>query len=124
VSDWSFVDQYETLLVQTRTPYFLPHSVTTNCQTYNGQLYLTSTYSEGGEFPGRFWNKNIVRDPRVRLKIGNRLYDARLEVVTNRAEKEALIESKMKKYPEWKNPGFENVHVFRVISQSPAAASN
>ena len=50
IDDWSFTDQVEEISVETVTWYFIPHSVTTYCTTYNGQLYLTSTYSQGGEF--------------------------------------------------------------------------
>jgi len=119
VTDWSFTDQFEEIYVETRTWYFIPHSVTTFCAAYNDQLYLTSTYSQGGEFPGRFWNRNVVRDPRVRLKIGNQLFDRKLLLVTDKAEKEAVLLSKMKKYPEkgnpLENPGLNNVHMFRVV---------
>ena len=74
VTDWSFTDQIEHVYVETRTWYSIPHSVTTYCTTYNGELYLTSTYPQAAEFPGnRSWNHNVVRDPHVRLKIGDRI---------------------------------------------------
>ena len=116
VTDWSFTDQVEEIYVETRTWYFIPHSVNTYCATYNGQLYLFSAYYRGGEFPqDRFWNQNVMRDPRVRLKIGNQLFDRTLSFVTDAAEKEAVIQTFMEKYPEWRNPGIENVHTFRVL---------
>ncbi len=31
VTDWSFTDQFEEINVETRTWYFIPHSVTTYC---------------------------------------------------------------------------------------------
>ena len=52
VTDWSFTDQIEHVYVETRTWYSIPHSVTTYCATYNGELYLTSTYPQAAEFPG------------------------------------------------------------------------
>ena len=113
VTDWSFTDQFETIYVETRTWYLIPHSITTYCTTYNGQLYLTSTYSRGGEFPDRFWNKNVVRDPRVRLKIGNQLFDRKVSLITDPVEREAVLQSKWKKYPHLSRPDDNsNVHIF------------
>src|SRR5690242_19659036 len=84
VTDWSFTDSIETVKIQTNTAYLLPHSVTTNCVSYNGQLYLTSLYRAGLTYPqGRSWNTNVARDPHVRIKIGNNVYDRRLSLVTD-----------------------------------------
>ncbi len=116
VTDWSFTDQFEEINVETRTWYFIPHSVTTYCAIYNDQLYLFSAYYQGGEFPlGRFWNQNVLRDPRVRLKIGNQLFDRTVSVVTDPTEREAVHQSFIKKYTEWQSPGSANVHSFRVL---------
>jgi hypothetical protein len=102
--------------VQTRTWYLLPHSVTTYCVAYNGQLYLDSFYRAGIEYPhGRSWNENVARDPHVRLKIGNNLYDVTLSHVTDPTEKAALRELKAKKYPQLKIPPDPQVQLFHVI---------
>ena len=122
VTDWSFTDQYREISVETNTWYFIPHTVHTYCATYNSQFYLFSTYSDrysvffqGDEFPmGRFWNQNVVRDPRVRLKIGSQLFDRTVQLVTDTAEKEAVIQSFVDKYTDWVNPGIAYVHTFRV----------
>ena len=100
VTDWSFVAQYRTDKVQTRSWYLLPHSVTTNFIVYNGQLYLTSLFSPGTFPQSKSWTSNMVRDPHVRLKFGNQLFDCSLSVVTDAAEKAPLIEVYAKKYPE------------------------
>lgn len=115
VSDWSFTDQFEEIYLESRTWYLIPHSVTISCTAHEGRLYLTSTYSQGGEFPSRFWNKNVMRDPRVRLRIGNQLFERTLSLLTIVAEKEAVLESKKKKNTRWKHPGLENVHIFQVL---------
>ena len=116
VSDWSFTDQVSTVEVQTRTWYLLPHSVTTYCVVYQGQLYLDSFYPPGVEYPhGRSWNENVARNPHVRLKIGNNLYDVTLSHVTDPAEKTALRELKAKKYPQLKIPPDPQVQLFHVI---------
>lgn len=115
VTDWSFTDRYANILVQTRSWYLLPHSVTVTCTAANGRLYLTSTYREGQRFPDdRLWNRNVLRHPRVRLKIGDRLYDRTLVLVEDPAEREMVLRAKATKYPRLTTPPNGAVHVFRV----------
>jgi F420H(2)-dependent quinone reductase len=115
VTDWSFSDQFQTIYVQTRAWYGLPHSVTTSVTAYNGRLYLTSVYRPGMRFPDdRLWNKNILRDPHVRLKVGDRVFDGTAALVTDPAEKDAVLDAKAKKYPRQRATDKSLVHVFRV----------
>lgn len=115
VTDWTFTEGHEEIFVQTRTPYLIPHSVTTYCTVYEGDLYLFSAYYEGGVFPdARGWNRNVIRDSRVRLKIGDRLFDRTVRHVTDAATREAVHASFVSKYPEWASPGIENVHMLVV----------
>jgi len=116
-SGWSFTNQIEEIYVETRTPYFVPHSITTYCAVYNGNLYLFSAYYSGGIFPdARRWNQNVVRDPRVRLKIGDRIFNQRLSFLGNDPDKAAIHQAFVDKYPQWQSPGIENVHIFLVES--------
>ena len=116
VTDWSFTSNYQTVKVQTNTWYLLPHSVTTFCVVYNGHLYLTSVYHAGLEYPhGRNWNANVARDPHVRIKIGDKLYDRTLFYVTDPVEKAGVLEAKAKKYPQQKISPDSTVNVFRVM---------
>ena len=116
VADWSFTDKYPTVKVQTRTWYLLPHSVTTYCVAYNGQLYLTSVYPPGVEYPhGRGWNENVARDPHVRIKIGDQLYDRTLSYVTGPAEKAGVFQAKRKKYPQQIIAPNSTVQMFHVV---------
>jgi hypothetical protein len=115
VTDWSFADKDPTIFVQTRSWYGLPHSVTTTATAYNGQLYLTSVYRPGAQFPrDRLWNRNIMRDPRVRLKIGDQVFDRTVALVADFAEKDAVLEAKAKKYPRQRAVDKNLVYVFRV----------
>jgi len=115
VSDWAFTDAYPTIFVQTRSWYGLPHSVTVTCTAYDGHLYLTAVYPPGREFPrGRLWNKNVMRDPHVRLKIGAKVYAAALALVTDGPEKDAVLAAKAKKYLRLAGADKNRVHVFRV----------
>ena len=120
VADWSFTDKIPHIMVETRTPYFLPHSVTINNFSRNGQLYMTATYSKGMVFPkGKFWTSNVARDPRVRLKIGGNVYDMTMVLIADRAEAEAVLESKWQKYADMRPKGGEgHVHVYRVFQRN------
>lgn len=116
VTDWSFTEEVEEIFVETRTWYFIPHSVNTLCSVYNGELYVFSAYYQGGEFPSRrYWNRNVLRDPRVRLKIGDQLFERTLSHITDEAERAAVHQTFVEKYTEWHTPGLENVHMFRVL---------
>ena len=122
VADWSFTDKVETANVQTRTWYLLPHSVTTYCVSYQGQLYLTSIYREGLVYPhGRSWNEDVARDPHVRIKLGNQLYDRTLSRVTDETLRQEVLAAKRKKYPQQKIPATSTVILFHVQdNQGPA----
>jgi len=116
VTDWSFTDKYRNIYVQTKTWYLVPHSVTTGCTAKDGKLYLTSIYRPGQQFPGdKTWNRNFTRDPRVRLKIGDKLYDQQLALVMDETEKDAVLEAKAKKYPQQPAVEKSRVFVFKVL---------
>ena len=117
VTDWSFTDKHPTIYIQTRSGYLLPHSVTITCVAHDGQLYLTSVFREGSPFPqGKLWTSNVMRDPHVRLKIGDQVFDETLSLVTDPAERTAVLESKAKKYPGQRVPKTSTVYLFHVLS--------
>ena len=89
--------------------------MTTYCVVHEGNLYLFSAYYQGGTFPdARAWNRNVMRDPRVRLKIGGRLYDQTVSHVTDAATRAAVHQSFIAKYSDWTSPGLENVRILLV----------
>jgi hypothetical protein len=115
VTDWSFTEKYPNIFVQTRSWYGLPHSVTTTITAHDGRVYLTSVYRPGAQFPrARLWNTNIMRNPHVRLKIGDQVFDRTVALVTDPAEKAAVLETKAKKYPRQRTVDQSLVYVFRV----------
>jgi len=118
VADWSFTDQYQNAKLQTRDRFGFPHSIGTYLVTYAGKLYLTSVYAPGlPPYPhGRRWNENVARDPHVRLKIGDNLYDRTLVYVTDPDERAAVIQNKRKKYPQQIIRPGSYINIFRVIS--------
>lgn len=112
VTDWSFTENIPVVQVQTQAWYLLPHSVNINCLDYNGQLYLVSVYPAGTRHS---WNDNVIRDPHVRLKIGDQIYDRTVSLVTDPAEQEGVLEARHKKYPQLKIPPNATIHVFHVV---------
>ena len=115
VTDWDFTNQFGEIFVQTNTAYGIPHSVTAWCAVYDGDFYLFSSYRGGGNFPDkRAWNRNVLRDPRVRLKIGDRLFDRTLRHIDNESVRAPVYQAFFDKYPDWRSPGQENVHIFLV----------
>jgi len=102
VDDWSFSDGFREIAVETRTWYLLPHSVTTACAASGGHLYVPSVYGSDAQYPdARFWNRNVARDPRVRVKIGDRVYDRNAVLVTDPDERTAALAAFARKYPFW-----------------------
>lgn len=111
VADWSFIDQVPNIKIQTQSRFLLPHSVTINCLAYNGQFYVSSTHPVGAP---RSWDANVLRDPHVRIKIGDKLYDRTLVLVTDPGEKDAVIQVREKKY-QLKVPANATLDVFHVV---------
>jgi hypothetical protein len=129
VTDWSFVDKVEhpgrslnTVLVETRTPYFIPHSVRTMPFVRNGQLYIRSHQDRMDvKFPyDKSWTADVYRDPRVRIKIGDKLYEATMVLVTDRTQATAIL-GRNPETLEKGSDGQEHVvgydHVFRVFQR-------
>jgi hypothetical protein len=88
VTDWSFADDHGTIAVETRTWYWIPHSVTTVSFRHAGGLYVPSRNPQG-----KRWVENVLRDPRVRLRIGDRIYERRAVRITDPALVEKLFGS-------------------------------
>lgn len=103
VSDWSFTDDVTEIHVETNSWYGLPHSVTVVCVALGDRLYVPSVYGERGEFPDeRLWNRNVMRDPRVRLKIGERIYERSAVLVEDPEEWREVLDAFARKMPFWK----------------------
>ena len=124
VTDWSFTDKFPTLEIQTRTWYGIPHSVTTTCTAYQGQLYVGSIYAAGLQYPhGRSWNENVARDPHVRIKIGNNLYDGTLDHITDPAVLSAVLQAETTKYRGLRVPANGSLQVFHLIQNGASVAA-
>ncbi len=115
VTDWSFVNslpQYgpnknARVMIETRSRYYVPHSVTTAFwdQQWSVLRAITSKAvhpielgcvsesvnqeynSINDTFPkNKFWTSNVFRDPRVRMKIGGKVYEMTMVLITNKEE--------------------------------------
>ena len=101
VTDWNFINQVNhpvtgnSIMLETRTWYGVPHSVTVNARPRGDKLYLSG--SEQGarlekEFPySKAWWANIERDPRIRMKIDGKIYEATVALVQDRDEVAQLL---------------------------------
>src|SRR6202051_3809335 len=130
VTDWLFVDKVEhsgrslnPVLVETRTPYFIPHSVRTIPTVRNGQLYIRSHQDRMDvQFPNdKSWTSSVARDPRVRIKIGDKLYEATMVLVADRAQAITLLGRNPETLQKGSD-GQEHVvgydHIFRVFQRN------
>jgi hypothetical protein len=129
VTDWSFVNDaphpgrsLNTVLIETRTPYFIPHSVRTIPTVRDGRLYIRSHQDRMDvPFPhDKSWTSNVARDPRVRIKIGDKIYLVTLVLVADRAQAIALLgrnPETMEKGPDGKEHVAGYDHVFRAFQR-------
>jgi hypothetical protein len=96
VTHWDWVNEFSDAFaenateLETRTWYGIPHSVTVLLVPRGDKLYLMSsaqTFRLNGAFPnGKAWWRNVERDPRVRLKIGGKIYEMTVALIHDRAE--------------------------------------
>jgi len=93
VEDWSFTSAVKEIFIETATPYVIPHSVTIWCVTLGNQLYVGAW-----EADTKHWVANVRRDPNVRLKIGDQIYEQRLEPIEDPATIARLNQSYARKY--------------------------
>lgn len=96
VSNWDWVLEVNdpirgnSIMLETRTWYGIPHSVTVNLVPRGDKLYVSG--SEQGsrlqrDFPhSKAWWANIERDPRIRMKIDGKLYEMTVALVADRTE--------------------------------------
>ena len=102
VSDWSLSGEHYVFYLQTNTSYFVPHSVKVYYATLEGNLYLLSAYYIGGTFPGmRSWNRNIVRGPRIRFVIGDKLYNQIVSYMSDESIRRPIYDALGDKYLDW-----------------------
>lgn len=116
VTDWSFGASVKGLTgVETRQWFapFVVHSVTTTRFHLKDRLYLASGYPAGIKLPkGRHWNRNVLADPHIRVRMGNKIYPAKLTYLQDGPERQEVIRAWG---PMMFAPGFY-LHLWRVES--------
>ena len=124
VRDWSFSDANEEIFVESRTWYGVRHSVTIWGAAQSGRCYLPSLYYGEEEYPNaRYWTRNIVRDPRVRVKIGDRLFEGTAELVSDEGERSRAEEAFRNKYPAYEEYGQEPGAQWIILRFEPGSSS-
>lgn len=101
VTNWDWVSAVRdpirgnSIMLETRTWYGIPHSVTINAVPRGEELYISGSEQDfrlEKEFPySKRWWANIERDPRVRMKIDGKIYEMTVALVPDRAEVAQLI---------------------------------
>ena len=101
VTNWDWVYEVNdpirknSIMLETRTWYGIPHSVTINPTARGDKLYIGGSEQDfrlEKEFPdSKRWWANIERDPRVRMKIDGKIYEMTVALIADRAEVAQLI---------------------------------
>ena len=96
VPNWDFANHVDdpirgnTIMLETPTWYGIPHSVTIGVVGRGNKLYIHAHSDENRmriPFPkDKAWTRNVARDPRVRLKIAGKVYEATVVLMTDRDE--------------------------------------
>jgi hypothetical protein len=113
--DWSFTADAEEIFIETVTSYWIPHSVTVWCVTVGNELYVAADDADK-----KSWVANVARDPNVRLKIGDKVYEQKLIPVTDAATIAAIDSGFVRKYDYEEEEGDDDMIVGygRVIERN------
>jgi len=131
VTNWDWVNKIGAFNenaseLETRTWYGIPHSVTVLLVARGDKLYLQSsaqTFRLNKKFPySKAWWRNVERDPRVRLKIGGKIYEMTVVLIQDRAEVARLRGARDPIVKETGADGNEHVteewHYWRVFQRN------
>ena len=101
VTNWNWANDISdpirknSIMLETRTWYGIPHSVTISPTARGDKLYIGGSEQDfrlQKEFPdSKAWWANIVRDPRVRMKIDGKIYEMTVSLIADRAEVAQII---------------------------------
>ena len=106
VGDWSFTSDAYEIFIETVTSYWIPHSVTAWCVTVGNELYVSADYADK-----KSWVANIGRDPNVRLKIKDKVYEQKLVPVTDATMIASIDSGFVRKYEYEEEEGDEDMTV-------------
>ncbi len=99
VADWSFAADVDVIQLETRPEE--PHSVNTWIGVHDGRLYVPTSLIRGDAEPNnRDWVKHVMADPRVRLRINDKVYPVTASRVMDQAQVDAVRNLLLLKYAE------------------------
>ena len=114
-ADWALAAAVEQAHLETNPDE--PHSVNAWCVGIGDRLYVPTSMIRGPKTPSeREWVRNVTRDPRVRVRIGDTLYERVAVRVEGAAEYEAARMALERKYgldPARRDPERE-VWIYRL----------
>lgn len=90
VTDWSFVNQVPRCSVEVRPG--SPHSVTVNCMSLQGELYVSCSECEG-----KRWSAYALADAAGRIRIGDDVHPVTLRRVEEPARLDAVWKARAAK---------------------------
>ena len=105
VEDWSFTSDAHEIFIETVTSYWIPHSVTAWCVTVGDELYVAADDADE-----KSWVANVARDPNVRLKIADKIYEQKLVPITDPVTI-AFIDSGFERKYEYEDEGDDDMTV-------------
>ncbi len=97
--DWSFSEAVETVQLETRPDD--PYSVTVWGVGIGSRFYVAASNRESA------WARNIAADPRVRLRVGEELFELRATPTDDPAEVAAFVAGLERKYDYELGPELE-----------------
>jgi hypothetical protein len=114
VEDWSFTSDANEIFIETVTSYWIPHSVTAWCVTVGNELYVAADDADE-----KIWVANVARDPNVRLKIGDKVYEQKLVPITDAATIASIDSGFARKYEYEEEEADDNMTVgyWRVVER-------
>jgi hypothetical protein len=89
--DWSFTDDVDNVQLETRPED--PYSVNVWAVAAKDAIYIAS-----GRGADAGWARHIAEDPRVRLRVGEAIYELKAEQTMDEAELDAFLAAAQKKY--------------------------
>ena len=85
-TQWPFVQGRTRAWLETRTWYLVPHSITVSAWVDDGVLYVGCRACDT-----KVWPRYVARDDRVRLKIGEQIFERRAVRVTSPDERRTVM---------------------------------
>lgn len=93
VENWQFTDEIDEVFIETRPWYGIPHSTTIWCVRVASDLYIGSYGEEK-----KYWEINILRDPRARIRIESKIYDVTITRLDDEVMYRAVSTAYRQKY--------------------------